>query len=144
MPKKRKLPPELNFPPDIFWISPEGTIRSVIGHLTAIRAKPSVYGFHAAPETKREVEEALDLLFREGWVRGRWSGSGLFSFQMERPRGLPMGWAFEMVQRYQAHAKEVEVDFWDPGSKGLSKSMSAEEFLRHEFPKHWGLGSDSE
>lgn len=59
---------------------------------------------------------------------------------MERPRGLPMGWAYEMILRYRKHASTVEVDFWDPAFKGMSKEMSAEEFLLQKFPKHWGLG----
>lgn len=136
---KRKKQEALDFPPDIFWISPEGQARSVIGHLTSIRAHPEAYGFHAAPERETEVQDALDSLFHQGWVRGRWS-DGTFNFQMERPRGLPMGWAFEMVLRFQKYASKVEIDFWNPSSKGMEKSMSAEEFLDQKFPKHWGLG----
>lgn len=137
---KPKLPP---FPPDIFWISPEGKVRDVIGHLSSLQAHPEAYGLHVAPETKEDINDALNYLFEAGWVRGRYS-SGTFSFQMERPRGTPMGNAFDLVCVFEKSAKEVEVDFWHPDAQRLGKSMSAKEFLAQKFPARWGLGRPDE
>jgi hypothetical protein len=134
--RKKPLP---KFPPDIFWISPEGKVRDVIGHVTSIQGHPEVYGFHTAPETPEDIDEALNHLFAEGWVRGRFS-SGVFSFQMERPRGTPMGNAYDLVCVFQKEVREVEVDFWNPSYKAMAKSMSAKEFLEQRFPVRWGLG----
>lgn len=140
---KRKRPakqkPVTVFPPDIFWISPDGKYRDVIGHLTSIQAHPEAYGLHAAPDGKNEIQEALDTLFEQGWVRGRYS-QGTFSFQMERPRGTPMGNAFDLVFLFEAHAKEVDVNFWDAAFKRMGKSMTAKEFISQKFPARWGLG----
>ncbi len=135
----RKRKSALIFPPDIFWISPDGKYRDVIGHLTSLRAHPEAYGLSAVPQETGEIQDALDYLFEEGWVRGRYS-SGTFSFQMERPRGTPMGNAFDFVFLFESHAKEVEVDFWDPAFKHMGKSMSAKEFMAQKFPARWGLG----
>lgn len=145
MAKKKRHPRQrsFKFPPDIFWIAPNGDARDIIGHVTSIQAHPEAYGFHDAPQTKEEIDEALTYLFQEGWVRGRFS-SGRFSFQMERPRGTPMGNAHDLVLRFQDQAVEVEVDFWDPKFKLMAKSMTAEEFLSQKFPSRWGLGRSVE
>lgn len=134
----RRAPP-FEFPPDIFWIPPNGEFIDIIGHVTSIQGHPEKYGFHAPPETKEEIDEALAYLFQEGWVRGRFS-SGEFHFQMERPRGLPMGNAYDLVCRFQDQTLEVDVDFWDPAYKMLTKKMTAKEFLAQKFPARWGLG----
>lgn len=128
-----------DFPPDIFWIRPDGFVYNVIGHLTGIKGKPEKYGLHSAPEGKAEEERALDGLFREGWVRGRFS-DGTFSFQMERPRGTPMGNAHKLVLEFADQAKEVAVDFWDPSYAKLAKTIPAHEFVNQKFPSRWGLG----
>lgn len=134
--KARRIP---DFPPDIFWISPNGKVRDVIGHLTSLQAHPDAYGLPAAPETSEDIDTALCCLFEQGWVRGRYS-SGTFSFQMERPRGTPMGNAFDLVFVYEAQAKEVDVDFWDPAFRRMAKSMPAKDFMAQKFPARWGLG----
>jgi hypothetical protein len=139
---RRKLRP-FTFPPDIFWISPDGKFKSVVGHMTAIQAHPERYGLHVSPE-RGDMDEVFGHLFGQGWVRGRYS-DGIFSFQMERPRGTPMGNAFDMVFLFEDHAQEVEVDFWEPAYKHMAKSMSAKEFMAQKFPARWGLGCvDSE
>lgn len=135
----RKKTPKISFPPDIFWISPEGKVRDIIGHVTAIQGHPEKYGFHAAPETPDEINGVLNILFIEGWVRGRFS-SGVFSFQMERPRGTPMGNAYDLVVRFQEWVESVEIDFWDQDFKSMAKSMPGKEFLSQKFPVRWGLG----
>lgn len=137
--KKSSKKPILRFPPDIFWISPEGKVRDVIGHVTSIQGHPEKYGFHDAPQTPAEIDEAMNHLFEQGWVRGRFS-SGVFSFQMERPRGTSMGNAYDLVCSFQKEATEVEVDFWAPDYKVMGKSMTAKEFLSQKFPSKWGLG----
>lgn len=134
--KKKVLP---KFPPDIFWISPEGKVRDVIGHVTSIQGHPEAYGFHAAPETPEDIDVALRGLFEEGWVRGRFS-SGIFSFQMERPRGTPMGNAYDLVRVFQKETEGVEVAFWNPAYKTMAKTMTGKEFLGQRFPARWGLG----
>lgn len=136
---KTKRKSVFEFPPDIFWIAPSGDARDIIGHVTSIQGHPEAYGFHAPPQTKEEIDEALTYLFQEGWVRGRFS-SGKFSFQMERPRGTPMGNAYDLVRRFQDQATEVEVDFWDPNFKVMGISMAAKEFMAQKFPSRWGLG----
>jgi len=143
MAKRKTKPGRYDFPPDIFWISPEGLIRSVIGHLTALRAHPERYGLHLAPRTEEEVQSAMDRLFSEGWVRGRFS-HGVFSFQMDRPRGVPMGNAYDLVLKYADDAREVDVDFWIPRYSGLAKTLPAKEFMQQRFPARWDLGAFDE
>ncbi len=138
--KKRGLARRLPaWPPDIFWISPEGKVLDVIGHVTSIQAKPEVYGLPATPETTVEIDQALAGLFEAGWVRGRFS-HGVMSFQMERPRGLPMGNAHALVLLYQGQVKRVEVDFWLVDFVRLANDLQADDFLAQRFPAHWGLG----
>lgn len=137
--KKRRASKLPAWPPDIFWISPEGKVRSVIGHLTSLQAKPESYGLPAAPRSPQEIEEAFGSLFAQGWVRGRFA-AGVMSFQMERPRGLPMGNAHAMVELYQDEVRRVEIDFWLEEAMRFAKDMSASDFLAQRFPAVWGLG----
>jgi hypothetical protein len=134
---KKKRPPE--WPPDIFWISPEGKVKGVIGHVTALQARPEAYGLPDPPIGAGAIDRALDDLFEAGWVRGRFS-QGTFSFQMERPRGLPMGNAYAMVLLYRDEAKTVQVDFWLAAFSRFGKDLAAADFLAQRFPAHWGLG----
>lgn len=127
-----------SFPPDIFWITPDGVVINVIGHLTAIQGRPETFGLHASPVTKRQIDEAFLDLWASGWVRGRFS-SGTFSFQMERPRSTPLGNAFNVVLEFQDHAEEVEVSFSDPEYAPMAKSMTAKDFLLQKFPGSWRI-----
>lgn len=126
------------FPPDIFWITPDGGIMSVIGHVTAIQQTPEAFGLHVAPETREEVSRALNDLWAQGWVRGRFS-DGVFSFHMERPRGVTVGNAYDMVAKHSRHAEKVEVDFADPFYFKFAKDFTAGEFLMQKFPSSWQL-----
>ena len=143
--KKPRKPPgtvprpgQFDWPPDIFWISPDGAVIEVIGHLTAMQARPDTFGLIGPPQTREEIDAAFQELFGRGWVRGRWS-DGAFSLQMERPRGVPMGNAHELVLRFAAHAQEVDVDFADPRFARMSKRMSATDFIEQRFPLAWRL-----
>lgn len=124
------------FPPDIFWLSPDGGIYEVIGHLSAIQARPELFGLAASPKTRAEIGKAFGSLFEQGWVRGRFS-DGTFYFQLERPRGLSLAAAHALVLKYKSHAKEVSVDFspgpWRP------KDFTAEDFIDQKFPQAWGI-----
>lgn len=136
---KKKMPKPYEFPPDIFWISPQEKLMNIIGHVTDIKAKPEKYGFHAAPETKEEVEEYLAKLFEDGWLRGRFY-AGKFEFQMERPRSLPMQHAYNLVEKWRDSASRVVIDFWLPQFAPLGKEMDSEDFLAVKIPTTWGLG----
>jgi hypothetical protein len=124
------------FPPDIFWISPDGGVYEVIGHLTAIQAKPELFELPSSPKTRAEVDRAFSALFEQGWVRGRFS-DGTFYFQMGRPRGLSLAAAHGLVLKFQAQAKEVSVDF-APGPY-RPKDFSVEDFIDQKFPQAWGI-----
>lgn len=127
-----------DFPPDIFWITPDGIVIDVIGHLTAIQGHPETFGLHDSPKTKRQVDEVFRDLFAAGWVRGRCS-NGTFSFQMERPRGVPLGNSFNMVLEFKGQATGVEVAFSDPEYAQMGKWMTAQDFLGQKFPVAWRI-----
>lgn len=129
-----------DFPPDIFWITPDGVVKDVIGHLTEMQANPELFSLPSSPETKEEVDAAFETVFSDGWVRGRTEGE-LINFQMERPRGLPMGNAFDMALKYRNMLSEVAVEFYDPVYWKHRKKMSIDHFLNQKFPGSWGLGS---
>lgn len=141
--KKKGAAGPYQWPPDIFWISPDGKVREVIGHLTSLQAHPEAYGLTHPPVMKDEADDAFAFLFSEGWVRGRYS-SGTFSFQMERPRGLPMGNAHAMVLLFEEHTKKVDVDYWLSEFRKYGKDITAREFLEQRFPSSWGLGRKDE
>ena len=132
------IPKPWDFPPDIFWINPHGAARSVLGHLTDMRMYPDTFGLPAAPQTKADVQTAFDELFSEGWVRGRWTGDK-FTFEMDRPRGLPMGNAYDFVLKFREHGHKVIIDFWLPEYKKYRDEMSVDEFLDRRFPIAWRL-----
>ena len=136
---KKKVAKSYEFPPDIFWVSPEGKLLNAVGHVTDIKAKPEKYGFHAAPENKEQIEEYLACLFEAGWLRGRFY-SGKFEFQMERPRSIPMEHAYLLVEKYRFQTTKVIVDFWLPEFVDFRKEMTAEDFLALKLPTTWGLG----
>lgn len=131
------------FPPDIFWISPEGKVREVVGHVTSIQSRPETYGLADAPKSKEEIDETLWGLFKEGWVRGRYH-DGTFHIQMERPRALPMENAYILVKKFESEAKSVDVDFWDPAFAKMGVEIGASDFLALRMPHRWGLGDPSE
>lgn len=131
-------PEDWEWPPDIFWISPEGAVIPVIGHLTAIQAQPDTFDLAAAPRTRAEIDAAFRELLGRGWVRGRWS-DGRFFFQMDRPRGVPLGNAFALALKFPAHTREVAVEFVDPRFERMSEEMSGQNFLEKKFPLAWGL-----
>lgn len=131
-------PEDWNWPPDIFWISPDGTVIEVIGHLTAIQAKPRTFGLERSPVSKKEIDAVFLDLWSRGWVRGRFS-DGKFSFQMERPRGDSVAAAFDLVMKFKNHTKWVDVDFSDPQYGRMSTEMKAQRFLGRKFPTSWGL-----
>lgn len=118
----------LDFPPDIFWISPEGEVLNVIGHVSSIQVKPKAYGLRVGPKDLNEIESVFNHLSKQGWVRGRYN-SGTFSFQIDRPREIQLANAVDLVYRFQAQAKDVRVDFLDPTFKRKGKSISAKDFL---------------
>ena len=139
--RSKKAPAETwEFPPDIFWITPDGVVKDVIGHLTEMQANPDLFGLPASPETKEEVDAAFASVFGDGWVRGR-TEDGLLNIQMERPRGLPMGNAFDMALKFRSQLTDVAVEFYDPIYWKHRKRMTIDEFLSQKFPLSWGLGS---
>jgi hypothetical protein len=140
--KTPKLPPgtglrpgEWSFPPDIFWITPDGVLIEVIGHLTAMQAHPDTFGFVAAPEGKREIDTAFQSLFESGWVRGRFS-DGTFFFQMGRPRGSSLGGSHSLVVEYASHTNRVMVDFQPPYPP---QDFTTKDFIEQRFPASWGI-----
>lgn len=133
-------PERFVYPPDIFWISPDGAVVEVIGHLTAIQAQPETFGLAAAPRTRAEIDESFRELFEGGWVRGRYS-DGAFDIQLDRPRGGPLGNAYDLVARFARFAQRVNVDFADPRFARAAKEMAAAEFLEQRFPLSWGLNA---
>ena len=138
--KKEKLPKGFEFPPEIFWITPDGGVLSIIGHLSAMQGRPSTFGLASSPETHAEIEDAFAKLFSEGWVRGRWSlVDQVASFHMERPRGGPMGNAYDFVVKYAAYIDKVEIDFADPSWFKAARDFPKEQFLGQMFPVSWGL-----
>jgi len=138
LPKGTRLSKKWDFPPDIFWISPEGVTIDVIGHVTAMQGSPDTFGLPASPVSKKEIDEAFRNLWAGGWVRGRFS-SGTFSLQMDRPRGTPLGNAFDMILHFQDHAEEVDISFSDPEFESMGKSMAAKDFLEQRFPTAWRI-----
>lgn len=126
------------FPPDIFWITPDGVVIDIIGHVTAMQAHPETFGLDKAPTSRWEINEAFRVLWADGWVRGRFSG-GTFHFQMERPRGKPLGNCFEMVLQWQEDARDVEIAFSEPEFEPMGKSMTADDFLAQKFPMAWRI-----
>jgi len=125
-----------DFPPDIFWISPDGHVIEVIGHLTALKAHPELFGFSRPPETKKDADDYFRTLFEAGWVRGRFSDA-TFHFQMERPRGLSLGGAYDLVVRYADQTDRVVIDFTSPKYRG--EDFTRDEFLAQKFPGAWGI-----
>jgi len=125
-----------DFPPDIFWLSPDGDAYEVIGHLTAIQAHPEIFGVDA-PKTKKEIDAVFSELFEDGWVRGRFSDR-TFHFQMGRPRGLSLSAAHAIVLKCQKHATDVSIDF-APGAPWPPKDFSVDDFIEQKFPQSWGI-----
>lgn len=107
-------PAAWEFPPDIFWISPQGQVVEGVGHVSMMQERPEAFGFHAGPQGKREIDFALLGLWHRGWVRGRFAGE-TFSFQLDRPRGDSLVHAQDLVGRFARHVRWVEVDFGAPG-----------------------------
>lgn len=104
-----------DFPPDVFWLTPEG-----------------------APETKGEQDTVISDLLGRGWVRGRYTGER-FYFEMDRPRATPMKAAYDFVLRFEKHGKDVVVDFPPPHTGFGGKPVLVKDFLDQKFPIAWGL-----
>lgn len=135
-------PDEWTWPPDIFWITPEGVVVEVIGHMTAMQAHPETFGLDRAPTSKRDVDLAFLDLWSRGWVRGRFS-DGKFSFQMERPRGLSLSACYDLVLKFEKQADWVDIDFSDHACARMSTGMHAKDFLQQKFPTSWRLNPRS-
>jgi len=148
--KKPKRPPgttprpgRWEWPPDVFWISPNGAVIEVIGHLTALQARPETYGLPAAPQTRAEIDVAFSDLFMLGWVRGRFADD-TFHFQMGRPRGTPMGNAYYLALKFAEQMGRVDIDFADPAYARMAMALSAKDFLAQRFPASWGFNPKGE
>lgn len=128
-------PEEWIFPPDVLWITPDGVLIEVIGHLTAMQAHPETFSLPAAPTSKRDIDDAFQSLFASGWVRGRFS-DGTFFFQMGRPRGSSLGGTHALVVEYARHASRVVVDFLPPYPP---QDFTAKDFIEQRFPISWGI-----
>lgn len=128
-------PEDWDFPPDVFWITPDGVLIEVIGHLTAIQASPETFGLVVAPETKRGISDVFQSLFSDGWVRGRFSGETFF-FQMARPRGSSLAGAHALVVQYAGHGIRVVVDFDPPY---FPQEFLVKDFVAQKFPASWGI-----
>lgn len=106
MPKKIKT---WEFPPDIFWISPDGEIRDIVGHLSAVQQDPASYGFHFPPQTTEEINHVFTTLLMNRWVRGRFS-SGQAYFQIWTVNRPALDSIAEFVRMFQSHIKLVAVE----------------------------------
>lgn len=133
-----RRPKAWQWPPDVFWISPDGAVIEVIGHLTALQAHPETYGFSYAPRTRAEIDKAFHEMFDAGWVRGRFSG-GVLHTQMERPRGTSLGNVFDLILKFREHVQSVDVDFANPAYAKMSRELLVAEFMDQKFPGSWGL-----
>ncbi len=127
-----------DFPPDIFWLTPEGAPVMGLGHISMIQRSPEAFGFHSPPETKGEQDAAITELLGGGWVRGRYTGDR-FYFEMDRPRATPMKVAYDVVLRFERHGQDVVVDFPPPYTGFGGKPVLVKDFLDQKFPIAWGL-----
>jgi hypothetical protein len=138
--KKEKLPKEFEFPPEIFWIKPDGKVIPVIGHLTAIQQRPKFFGFMESPTSAGDADFSFGSLFGDGWVRGRFSlVDGVASFHMARPASAPVANARAFVLKYAAFIQKVEVDFYDPAFFKAARDFTKNEFAEGAFPEWWQL-----
>lgn len=102
-----------DFPPDVFWISLQGEVVEVVGHLTEIMEAPGKFGLAAAPASREEADRAFADLLAQGWVRGRRSGA-TFHFHILEPRTDALAVSQAFVRRFAGHGRWVVVDFWRP------------------------------
>lgn len=136
--KKDPLPKAFDFPPEIFWIKPDGRVLPVIGHLTAIQQRPSLFGFKESPTSAGDVDFSFGLLFEDGWVRGRFNlPDGVASFHMARPASVPVANARAYVLKYAAFIQKVEVDFANASFFKAARDFTKEEFAEGRFPEWW-------
>ena len=106
MPKKIK---DWEFPPDIFWITPDGETMDIVGHLSAIQQDPGAYGFHFPPQTAEEINHVFTTLLRDNWVRGRFS-SGEAYFQIWTINKPVLDSIVEFVSKFYGQIKLVAVE----------------------------------
>jgi hypothetical protein len=123
-----------DLPPDVFWISPEGEVIEVIGHLTEIMEAPERFGLAAAPSTKEEADRTFAELMEQGWVRGRLSGS-TFNFHILEPRTDALAASQAFVSRYAGHGRWVVVDFWRPIKPPAP--FTVRDFVEGRWPAAW-------
>jgi hypothetical protein len=136
MKRKRRF----EFPPDVFWIKPNGQVMPVIGHLTAMQAKPEDFGLPAAPTSDETIDKAFTELWEEGWTRGRY-GDGVLHIQMGEPAKTQMEYVRGLVEKHADQVSEVDVDFAHPVYWRMGKVLSATAFVQERWPIVWGLGN---
>lgn len=113
------------FPPDIFWITPDGEIREIIGHLTAMQQAPEAYGFMFPPHTKDEIDYAFSTLFRNSYVRGRYSmQSEQAFFEVWAINRTVIDSILEFLSSYQNHIRAVMVEVWYPGHRIIEAALA--------------------
>jgi hypothetical protein len=101
------------FPPEVFWITPDGEVRDIIGHLTAMQEDPASYGFSFPPITKSEISRAFDALLLNRWVRGRLNGDKAL-FQVWSANNTTIGNIAGFLMLYRPHIKTVVIETGNP------------------------------
>lgn len=124
MTRKTRKTRKWEFPPDIFWITPDGEVRDIIGHLTDMQQSPEAYGLMFPPQTRAEIDFAFQTLFTDSWVRGRYS--------MQKRQAFFEIWAInqtavdsilEFLAYYHRHIKTIMVEIWYPGHKIIEATL---------------------
>jgi branched-subunit amino acid aminotransferase/4-amino-4-deoxychorismate lyase len=124
-----------DFPPDVFWISPQGKVFDVVGHLSAIQERPQRFGFYFPPQTHQEIDKAFTSLLEQGWVRGRCSGDTAY-FQILTATPESIGLIQDLVLSYRENVKNIAVETLDPMR---AWEFNFSDFIGHRFPSVWQL-----
>ena len=132
--KKKKV--VWDFPPDVFWITPEGKVIEVIGHLTAIRSDPEFFGFAFPPRTESEVDKVFMELLTDHWIRGRVSGNKVY-FQVGAVNRRVMDIIIEFLMAFRDHIDNVIIESAYPVWR--SWELPIEDILEDRYPVAWRL-----
>jgi len=135
MPKKKKQ--KWVFPPHVFWISPQGEVLDIIGHLTAIQHDPHEFNLTYPPQTESEIDEAFDYILKEGWIRGRVSEPNVYFYFYRLSRNVLQN-ITDFLLFYQVPEMWVaNFDFHQPTHKAMPISIPVRDFLEGRYPSYW-------
>jgi len=128
----------MKFPPEIFWLDPQGAVVEGIGHLTMLQNDPERFGLAGSPQTPAEIDGAIRLVLESEWVRGRYSlADRSWYFQIARPGGNVVGNIHALVLEFADHADEIIVEM--PWPRWIVLEISVKDFIDQKFPSAWGL-----